>query len=381
VIIAHFADLHLKARTNPYQQTLAEQVDGLVWAAEDARQHGAELALVAGDVFDGAEGPGSPAIASERNAAIEVFSALAKIGDVIVVRGNHDAPGELDFLRLIPGVSVIDSYGRRRLNIYGATVDIDAIAWPQKRWLADRAQDTGLTTGELAADAMRALLRGISCRDPDTATIVVAHAEVAEAVFDNGQPATGRCDIPITPGDLLDTGADYVALGHYHCHQVIHDRIVYAGAPRQLTFADEGARGYVLADVGAGRAPTIEHRTIPGPSMLTAEMFRLLDPGQGFGLDMVANPLPGDVVRIVYTAPSIEREAWRGGAENWGMEMIARGARTVKIDGRVEAEERVRSEAIKTARTDLERLEAYWAAESRPDGADRIVEKLGEITE
>ena len=57
MLIAHVADTHLTARTGETGMTLEEQVELLRWIGQDAYEHGAELLVHAGDLFDALSTP------------------------------------------------------------------------------------------------------------------------------------------------------------------------------------------------------------------------------------------------------------------------------------------------------------------------------------
>ena len=74
---------------------LVEQIPAMKAVAEKMKEEGVELVLVGGDLA----GVTVPHRASprERNALVDFFLALGEFARVIIVRGNHDFPGDYQF--------------------------------------------------------------------------------------------------------------------------------------------------------------------------------------------------------------------------------------------------------------------------------------------
>jgi exonuclease SbcD len=381
MLTAHLADTHITERPGEGQLTLDEQVESLQWIGRDAEEQGAELICHGGDVFDHLSTP------TERNAAIAVFADWASRMPVVVVYGNHDRPGDLDYLEALRtqhSITVFSTPGRYIAS--GAT--IACLPWPRKANLAGRLA-AGQNVSAAAAEAMRAILQGfaVDFATSKDARILLAHAELGGAQLDNGQPVAGRADIELAEADLAATGADAVLLGHIHKRQTIGDRIHYAGSPRPTAFGQEGPHGYTLIDVDRGRAPVRQFRQAPYRPMVTIEGEWI--PYTTNGADLIdvnifdwsgADCEPGAAVRLQYTVSEDQRVAAGNEAERAKASLLANGAHSVKIDAKVTPVHRVRSEEIREARTTADRIEAWWSSrEQRPERAEVILDKLGEI--
>jgi exonuclease SbcD len=381
VRIAHLADIHLTSRHNDAQETLDEQVERLLWIGDDAVKNGAEAILVAGDFFDRAHGS-TPA---ERNAAIDVVVRWALRLPVVIVTGNHDAPGDLYFLAELSvdkSVRVFD-----RPNCIHGACGIVCLPWPRKANLV--AQMGRVDRNEIdnvARAAVQAILGGFRARfdGSNEPRILLAHAELGAAYGgthdydDPGQPMVGRCDIELSAGDLLDTGADAILLGHIHRHQVINERIVYAGSVRQTTFGEDARKGYCLIDVERGEHPVIEHRVAPGRKLVTVEAEYLVE---GIMVDKTPDQIPADaIVRVSYDVSESERGAAAEALAQYAN--VALEGRAVKFNPRVKAPSRVRSKEMSVATSNTERLEAWWRSrEVGPPRADEIKSKLTQLEE
>ena len=182
----------------------------------------------------------------------------------------------------------------------------------------------------------------------------------------------------LSEGDLLDINADAILLSHIHLHQVLGDgRIVYAGAPRPTRFGEESAKGYCLVGVERDRPPIIEHRRAPYRQLVT-----LRGEWSDANPDVLCFPnattaARGSAFRLVYDTPQDKRGQADVIARAIRDDLLASGAHSVRLDPRVTAIHRVRSETIREARTTADRVRALWAARGEePSRAVQILEKL-----
>jgi exonuclease SbcD len=372
MIAAHVGDLHLTDRGGDSRATLEEQVELLTWIGKDAASAEAEVMLVAGDVFDAASSP------RERRAAADVLTAWGELMPVVTVRGNHDSLLDLDILGRLRSkfpIRVFEEPGSVRLD----GLLVACIPWPQKAWLAARMLGAnGPELNATAAQAMRAILQGLALQfqAATVPAVLLAHLELGATLTDSGQPMAGRCDIELSEADVLATGADYVALGHIHKPQTIGDRIRYAGAPRQTNFGEEGGKGYSLVTLERGKAPVIEHRPVPSRQLVTIT-GKWAD--GAFSAEGEGSPR-GKAVRLTYEVDEAQRVQVSAAAAETREALLAGGAHSVTLDPRMTPASRVRCEAIRTARTTAEKLNAYWTAQGhKPDRAEAITEKLGQL--
>lgn len=375
MLIAHTADLHLDERAH---EPLDDQVARLEWIGADAKKAGAKLLVCSGDVFH------RRSTAAERNAALVAVVSWANRFPVVIVKGNnsHDGPGEVDFLGRLRTANPVRVCSAAEHFAF-SDFSVCALAFPEKQWLAARlAAGADITQASLAC--MRTILSGFSASWADgLPRILVAHAEIGAAVTEAGQPMVGRCFIELAEDDLLSSGADYVALGHIHKAQTLGDRIRYAGSPRQIDFGEGCDKGYSLVDVIRGKAPVIEHRETPGRRLVTVnyrwddlEASGLL-PDSGEDADVTVG---GALVRLVYEVDDGHREEAARHAAAISEIMKKAGALDIRLEPRVTMADRVRSEEIRVAATDADRLRALWSSRGgAPANAETIMAKLAEI--
>jgi DNA repair exonuclease SbcCD nuclease subunit len=228
-----------------------------------------------------------------------------------------------------------------------------------------------------ASQAIRAILLSSAQRFAKWSKpgVLLAHLEVGAALTDSGQPLVGKADIELAEGDLLDSGADYIALGHIHKHQVLCDRVCYAGASRQCTFGEDPVKGYCLTAVERGEPPKIEHRRAPGRDLVTVEGAW---DGEAVSFDTRPSEVPMNaIVRVRFETPE---DAMQAASQSVDSYVRALDGQTVRIVPKVIPTSRVRSAEIHKARTNAERVEALWKVrDQRPERAGQILTKLGQL--
>jgi exonuclease SbcD len=379
--IAHVADLHIDDRAP--NVTLNEQVETLSWIGSHAHEAGAKAMLVAGDVFDRSSTP------IERNAAIEVFASWAEHMPVVVVYGNHDRNEDLDFLARLRARSFIAVCSRPDIIAVGVErLEIACLPWPHKANLVAAGDVTASTDlQEAAAAAMQSVLKGMAIQLANSHRVRIL---LGTALADSGQPLAGRCDIDLGEHDLLEVGADVCLLGHIHKHQVLCDRIVYAGSPRQTTFGEDPIKGYCLIDVERGETPVITHVKAPGRELVTIEAcWPIEESTAGHAGKLVSEndvpveeePAPkGAAIRLQYSISETNRHAAGEQATEAKSRWLDAGAHSVKIDARTIATHRVRSEDIETALSTADKLRSLWTHRGQsPDRSEAILAKLTQI--
>lgn len=387
--LALFADTHIDARDQ--HATLDEQVRWLQAMGRQAADAGAQVILHGGDVYDAESSP------EEREAADAVLSAWTERAAVVIVRGNHDSRRDVQLLgrlRTRRPIYVLEEPGMVRFD----GLDVACLPWPRRAVLAAAMGVTSKDElGQAAAARLRQIVSGFAADwRPGAARVVLAHAELGGASLDSGQPLVAHCDVALSEADLLATGADFVGVGHIHRSQTIAGRIRYPGSPRATAFGqDDDPKGYSLVEVARGAEPRIEHRVGPARRLVTVEAAWYGEVTGAFGesRERINHMLCGDgsspndlavsgaAMRLVYHVEESERRAGAEAADRIKSAWIAAGARTVKLDPRIETVHRsVRCEAIREAKSTADRVRAYWTSRLQlPARADSILAKLGEI--
>lgn len=227
--VLHAADLHLDS---PFQalgrekalQRRGEQRKLLTRIADAAREHRADIAVFAGDLFDAED------IFSDTGRMIgQVFTAMEI--PVFIAPGNHDWYGPRSaWTRLELGGNVHLFTG-------------EAVECVELADLGVRVWGTAFT-GRYRTPPLRDFEAE---KDGDIVDILVAHGEVGDPSSRYGA---------ITEEQLRRCGMDYVALGHIHSFSGLRraGETFYAwpGCPEGRGFDETGEKGVILAELSPG---------------------------------------------------------------------------------------------------------------------------------
>ncbi len=245
-----------------------ERIDAVGRIADVAREEGAGLVLVAGDLFD------SPS--ADKATVAEASSAIGRIGaPVVVIPGNHDhgGPGsvwEQDFFRressrLAPNLTVL---------LGTAPLELDEVVLFPCPLL--RRLEAGDRTDWLRDPA---LFQNLS---PSKARVVLAHGSVhGFAGGGDDEEADGtepnRLDLARLPMEEID----YVALGDWHGAKQVGPKAWYSGTPESDRFrkGEEQKPGHILlVEPRRGAMPGV--RMIPTGRLRWSEIsFEFADDG------------------------------------------------------------------------------------------------------
>jgi len=265
--ILHTSDWHI-GRTFHGHSTLDALRGVLSELTAQVREHGVDVVIVAGDVFDSA----TPAAASYTLLS-DVLRGIADAGArVVVTSGNHDSAARLGFQAglLRDGIHVLtdpDAVGTP-LTIDDADGPVHFYGIPylepallRHRWEGVRTQAAVLSR---AMDLVRTDLAERGGR-----SVAIAHC------FAAGVEPTPQLERDIQQGGLdvvpLSTfhGVDYMALGHIHGRQRLSESVRYAGAPLHYSFGEgDKPRGSWLIDLDADGIAAVEWLALPVPRRL-----------------------------------------------------------------------------------------------------------------
>jgi len=249
-----------------------------------ARDHDADLVLVAGDLFET-----SAPTATSQGLVMRTLLTLREDGrHVVVIAGNHDNPGLLDAVyRPVLGelgLHVLgvprrpDSGGMLTLGTRGnETVRIAALPFLSKRYAVRAAEIVFHEIAQHALDyaqQVSAMVERLTAGfTPDAVNVITAHLTVLGGRRGGGerQVQTGL-DYEV-PASMFPATAHYAALGHLHRQQEIAGPcpIFYSGSPLAIDFGEEGnepAALVVTAESGV-RADALPVRISGGRSLRT----------------------------------------------------------------------------------------------------------------
>lgn len=211
--VLHIADVHLTSRLDRSARE-AERADRLLTRLSDAVAEGAELVLIAGDLFDT---PFESDALTKR-----VFSALGALSvPVCLIAGNHDCACAGSFYRKAefpPNVHFLDEthpcFQSEQADVYGFSF--------------------------YAPYEPRRMLSDFMVKDPNKLNILLFHGDM---VSSGGESEY----MPYTREELSESGVDYVALGHIHKRTepqwLGKTAYAYAGIPDGRGFDELGEQG------------------------------------------------------------------------------------------------------------------------------------------
>ncbi len=378
---AHVADLHIDERKRPNDQ--AHILDVLCGQISEFKPH---VALIAGDLFERQSTP------NERNMLSDFIRRLASFSPVVIVRGNHDAQSDLDIFADLASehdIHIYDRPGVFHVGTPGGKVEIVAIPWIDKAAFVAK-----LDAAEASSESTKARIEAeiatlfVSLGEQlgtigTAASFVVAHLNVSGSEASTGQTLTGQ-GLEVTPGALAELGADYVALGHIHKYQnwnVGGCPVVYAGSPWRQNFGEPEDKGWMAVEVakhGEERSVRGGFRELPCREIVT------IDTTPGEGVASFADRFE----RATIASGALVRVRVKLGPHDTFDEdqarqiLMNRGAHSVKVEIEVQHDERVRSVGMENARTNLERILAYWkSTDTIPEAAraEGVAAKLSQI--
>lgn len=229
--ILHAADLHLDSpfESLPEDKTAVrrrEQRQLLRSLAQLRAERGAQLVLMAGDIFDR-----DVAFAETEEALCAAIAEMAV--PVVISPGNHDyyaKGGRWDRLRLPPNAHIFTRSAMECLELPSLGARVYGAAF------TDRYCEPLLRTFHAP-------------REEGVLNIMCVHGEVGvQASRYNA----------IYEADIGESGMDYVALGHVHAfsggRRAGHVPYAWPGCPEGRGYDECGVKGVILADVGEHEA-------------------------------------------------------------------------------------------------------------------------------
>jgi len=356
----------------------------LAFSCQLANERDVHGVLLAGDLFEGKSSPAERRVLGD--ALFELATdARHATRPVVVVKGNHDQPGDLAVYDPYPGVTVCEQPRVVRLQHPRSLVPVDVLAvpWPERAYLA-AAGHTGEAGERAGSAALTAMLRGMVATrlEPHRPLIVLGHLQVLGAQSSSAQPLIGKA-IEAVAGDLADLGAAAVVLGHVHKPQQIQPGIEYVGSLTCHDFGeqDENKRVVLLTVHEDGSA---EWESIPVPCRrwvtVEAEAWEagVVERSDGRDLAFSGGTLgfSGANVRYRYRCDEADAALF----DHVEIERRFAAAHTLKIVPEITRAQRVRAAEVAAARTPEAKLRE-WGRVTETEIPDTLIDKLHELQE
>lgn len=375
----HIGDVHLQCghpRNEDRLQALNEIID-------ETHTECVSAYLIPGDLFH------MKSTAADRNLLADRLQDLSAHAPVVLVRGNHDAIGDLDiFARLKSRWPVYVVTRPQVLQVPLPTGDTAAIAclpYPDKGGLVVQGVAPGETsqTGLELLDAifMQFAHELSTLRVSGCIPLFVGHVNVRGSISSTGQPQVGT-EVEIDVGHLARLPVVYCGLSHIHRPQEI-GRGVYAGSIARLDFGEVEEKSYVVVTCepdASGWTAVYERRPLDVPPMFHIDSR--LD-RHGFSVDsmdeshdeeihrrLAAKDWAGTDVRVRFRFRASERSILD---PETTIRPLFAGALRLKIEGIAEPDRDLRAPEVAAAATLEQKLAVYRKVEQLPPS---LVEKL-----
>jgi exonuclease SbcD len=327
--VLHLADIHfgmenygrLDAATG-LNRRLLDFARSANRAIEYALEHEAHLAIFAGDIYKHRD----PDPSWQREFAACVRRLVDAGVPVVILVGNHDLPNALgkahaveifDTLAL-PRVIVINKPALHTIQTAAGPVQVAGLPYITRSFLLSRddykdrpLDEVNRLLVEKGTETLRWLAEQVDTKVP---AILTVHGSVTSAILSSEQSVMMVGHDPIIPlSALTDPVWDYVALGHIHRHQDLHQGqqppVVYAGSIERIDFGEEHeAKGFVWAQVDKGNT-TYEFVPLPARRFVTIRLdARSGDILQLLEQELQLHDVTDAVVRLLITIPADQRD-------------------------------------------------------------------------
>lgn len=339
--------------------------------------------LVCGDLND------AKMSIDDRNALIEYFEIMAAVAPVVVVKGNHDFDGDLDFLAHLDTkypieVATTSQVIQITLADNKTPAAIFCLPYPSKANIvaAGFAHEDIARVFQESMDVvfMEAATHFQFARENGCLTGMVGHLTIGGAIASTGQPQIGG-DMELTPGHLRRLGDCFQLFGHIHKHQRV-DSAIYAGSLCRLDWGETEPKGYVVIECEQHDDVWTHAETfvpIPVPPMyhvegvLTRENFLWrCTKGPGGILDTPPESWTDCDVRVRYTYASAERDVLDDAVAR--MERQFESARRADFEPIASTDRMVRAPEVVQATTFEDKIKA-WAKLMGVSWSDQIAVK------
>jgi DNA repair protein SbcD/Mre11 len=256
------------------QRTFIDQLVGAV------TEHGVDVVLVAGDVYDRAL-PGVDVVRLLDEALVRLTSAGAQ---VVLTSGNHDSAIRLGFasrllerggVHLRTRIESLDTPLLLPLDSAPAggvesVLAIYGIPWLEPRLVAEQLGVDTASHFEVTRAATGLIREDIERRSASATvhSVVLAHTFASGGISSDSERDLSIGGVGAVPLDLFD-GFSYTALGHLHGRQALSPHVRYSGSPLAYSFSEaRHQKGGWLVDIGAEGVTAVEEVLWEAPRTL-----------------------------------------------------------------------------------------------------------------
>lgn len=233
----------------------------LVQIEEKASEVKPNLIAIAGDIYHRASDPDG------RNPAAEHIQKLADIAPVLIVRGNHDAPGDLQILSRLQAKNRIWVHESPHTIVFkdpDHSVAIHTMPWFTKsRWLATHPSESKEASDRSVGDLALQYIQTVVVNTPGIDVhILIAHLLINGARAQNHQPLIGQ-GVTLGQYDLPEAGLFAAILGHIHLKQEFTSpRFFYNGSIAALNYGETPDKYFSILNTQTGDVEWIRLDTV-----------------------------------------------------------------------------------------------------------------------
>jgi len=265
--ILHFADLHLGVETygriDPATGLSSRFLDFLAafdQVVDYALENRVDLILFCGDAYKSRE----PNQTQQREFAKRINRLSTSSIPVFLLTGNHDLPnaiGRATATEIFDTLAIQKVYVSNRPDIYriptnSGVIQIASLPWLRRSALLSKEATKNLNFSQINEKLQEVLTNIITANtqklDPTLPAILAAHVWVSGAKVGSEASMTIGQEHALLLSNITHPAFDYIALGHIHRHQIMHDSppVVYAGSLERLNFSEEADdKGFYMVEI------------------------------------------------------------------------------------------------------------------------------------
>ena len=218
------------------------------------------LVAITGDIYDRSSDP------SSRNIAADLIREMANLVPVIVIRGNHDAPGDLKILSRLSARNPIIVDETPESHVF---MDIDyrvrllSMPWLTKaRWQSLHPEASKEDGDKNVSQMVVEYIRNEVSLHPEEKIVLIGHMTVAGAKAQNHQQM-GADGVTIGIYDFADSGVYAALLGHIHLKQECGgSRFFYNGSIAALDYGEDPNKYFSVLDTELDTVEWIKLNTV-----------------------------------------------------------------------------------------------------------------------
>lgn len=377
MIVACTGDLHRDGR----RRATCERV--LYAISDDAAKRGSDLLVIPGDFYD--THPTEEGVLLARRWLTHTSDRMP----VFIASGNHDPDHSVTVLDAFRGehpIVVRETPDALTLSTRAGALHVAALPDLRGAYLNARAKKRGVVTTakDEALDVLDRLGDYLDkIRVPGEPTLFAGHLTLGCAKMDNDQPARAP-ELAFSLAELGRVRAHAYVLGHIHLRQggELHGAPwFYTGSPYGTDFGDLSPKSYTLLHWDGVRF-NAEIVPTPAPRLVLlvgtwcrfgdlSEMSLSYGPEHATDAPVVAADMHGADVRLRYDVPLDDRAAAERAAADHHASILAAGAIGCLVDPIPPKVTRTRAPLVQGAKTDAEKLDAFWLATNTAPDASR----------